>query len=227
MEITAAIIEKARSFGASLAGITTVSSLLESPSYHTCGPVPYPDTAASVLVLGRAHDRTEPELDWWDGGMGGTPGNRILIDIVRSLTAWVKESYSIVAHPLPYHVEKGGIFLKDAAALAGLGIIGLNNLLITAEYGPRLRLRAMFLDAELPPTGPSGFSPCEDCEMPCLQACPQEAFSTRTYSRSGCRKQMEKDEAEGRVIEKKAHADAPGACVKYCRLCELTCPVGV
>jgi epoxyqueuosine reductase len=38
--------------------------------------------------------------------------------------------------PLPYKVEEGGMFLKDAATLAGLGIIGKNNLLITPEFEP-------------------------------------------------------------------------------------------
>jgi epoxyqueuosine reductase len=38
--------------------------------------------------------------------------------------------------PLQYKVEEAGMFLKDAATLAGLGIIGKNNLLITPEFEP-------------------------------------------------------------------------------------------
>ena len=41
----------------------------------------WPDSALSVLVIGLSHPVDKPELDWWDGN--GTPGNRILIDIIR------------------------------------------------------------------------------------------------------------------------------------------------
>ena len=96
------------------------------------------------------------------------------------------ETFEIAAQPLPYHVEKGGIFLKDAAMLAGLGIIGANNLLITPQFGPRVRLRALFLDCELAaPTGPLNFSPCDGCNQPCWEACPQQAFVSGTAIFSG------------------------------------------
>jgi len=100
-----------------------------------------------VLVLALVHDEGESELDWWDGERG-TPGNRRLESIAKSLRQWLKEDLNSDAHLLPYHVEKGGIFLKDAAVLAGLGTIGMNNLLITPEFGPRVRLRALLLDVK-------------------------------------------------------------------------------
>ena len=75
-----------------------------------------------------------------------------------------------------YHVEKGGIFLKDAAVIAGLGCIGKNNILVTPDYGPRIRLRAMLPDEEISPTGSNDFDPCSGCDAPCRQACPQNAF---------------------------------------------------
>jgi epoxyqueuosine reductase len=34
--------------------------------------------------------------------------------------------------------------------MAGLGCIGKNNLLVNQIYGPRIRLRAILLDAALP-----------------------------------------------------------------------------
>jgi len=52
--------------------------------------------------------------------------------------------------------------LKDAAVLAGLGCIGKNNLLLTPEYGSRVRLRAFTIDLVLPSTGPLPFDPCEN-----------------------------------------------------------------
>lgn len=225
------ILEKAKAFGASLAGITSVVSLRNAPSYQVYGQAQFPTEAKSALVLALVHDEDNPELDWW-GVKGGTAGNQRLIQVSNHLKSWLKEEYHIQAQPLAYHVaqgrylkEKGGIFLKDAAVLAGLGCLGANNLLITSEYGPRVRLRALFLDVDLASTGPVEFSPCESCDMPCKQVCPQNAFSFGSYNRTLCAKQMQRDEAN-KVIVKKALKDGiPEFRIKYCRACELACPV--
>jgi len=135
--------------------------------------------------------------------------------------------------PLPYKVEEGGVFLKDAATLAGLGIIGKNNLLITPEFGPRVRFKALFLDVDLEPTGPidftpstgSGQAPCEGCDMPCRRVCPQEAFRNGSYSRALCDIQMGEDVANEVIVEKSENDDSLSNYRKYCRACELTCPV--
>jgi epoxyqueuosine reductase len=76
--------------------------------------------------------------------------------------------------PLPYRVEHGGTLFKDAAALAGLGTIGKNNLVITPEYGPHVRLKAMFLDVDLEPTGPIDFTLCEGCDILCRGSVPRK-----------------------------------------------------
>jgi len=208
------IIEKAKSSDASLAGITTIASLQNSPSYEVYGRVEGPRGAKSVLVLALVHKEAEPQLDWWNAE-GDSRGNRRLEGIAKALRESLKEQLNTTAHIFPYHVGKGGIFVKDAAVLAGLGIIGMNNLLITPEFGPRVRLRALCLDVEVEPTGPMDFAPCETCDMPCRQACPQESFKNGTYKRVLCNKQMKIDEAN-RVT----------TYIKYCRACELACPVG-
>ena len=208
------IIQNAKSSDASLAGITSIASLRNSPSYEVYGRVEVPRGAKSVLVLALVHKAAEPQLDWWDAE-GDSLGNRKLESIAKALRESLHEEFNIIAHLFPYHIGKGGIFLKDAAVLSGLGIIGMNNLLITPEFGPRVRLRALCLDVELEPTGPIDFAPCETCDMPCIQACPQEAFKDGTYKRVLCNKQMKIDEAN-RVT----------AYIKYCRACELACPVG-
>lgn len=226
------IIEEAKTSGASLAGVANVASLQNAPSYQVYGQVEFPSEAKSVLVLALVHSEDEPELDWW-GVKGGTAGNRRLQQISEHLKRWLREKYTIHAQPLAYHVEggvllqeKGGIFLKDAAVLAGLGILGANNLLITPKFGPRIRLRALFLDADLDPTGPTEFSPCDTCDMPCRSACPRNAFVSGSYSRESCAKQMEADEADKVIVEQSTKEDSPGVRIKYCRACELTCPVG-
>lgn len=225
-EIVTHIIEGAKTFGASLAGLTEVTSVIESPSHRIYRNARFSADGKSLLVIALAHPTTEPLLDWWDGKRGGSPGNRRMISIAEDLAKSVGEEFNIKARLLPYHPEGGGIFLKDAAVLAGLGVIGANNLLITPEYGPRIRLRALSLDAQLAPTGPMDFSPCASCDIRCREACPQKAFTQASYGRGLCMKQMRIDEANREILEKDTHEDPPRACVKYCRACELICPIG-
>ena len=230
------ILQKAVEFGASLAGLASVLDLKKSPSYGIYDKSPYydgysgvewPEKAKTVLVLALEHRSDEPELDWWSEAIPGrTPGNRILMKISRKLQRWLKEKYNINAEPLPYPVEKGGIFLKDAAVLAGLGIIGKNNLLITPEYGPRIRLRALFLDKVMEPTGILDFSPCDKCDRPCFAACPENAFSSGNYMVSSCEPEMQRNRANlVEVAGDVVGIDSSCAVEKFCRACELACPV--
>ncbi|OQY17766.1 MAG: hypothetical protein B6I35_14105 [Anaerolineaceae bacterium 4572_32.2] len=230
---TVSIIAKADELGASLAGIASIASLKASPSYDVCGKPPYyegygsiewPKDAKSVLVLALSHEASKPELDWWSHMPGATLGNRQLMNLASNMAQWINQELDINAHLVVYHIEAGGIFLKDSAALAGLGVIGKNNLLITPELGPRVRLRALFLDADLEPTGPTAFNPCEGCDMPCRRACPQEAFRDGSYNLPFCNEQMAKNEVNSVVVENWVN-DSPGRVIKYCRACELACPV--
>ncbi len=225
-ELAIHIIEKAKALGASMAGLADIAAVLNSPSHRIHGNVRLSADEKSVLVIALAHPRTEPSLDWWDGKEGGSPGDRILINIGEGLAQWVKDEFNIKAQLLPYHVARGSVFLKDAAMLAGLGVVGANNLLITPEFGSRIRLRALSLDTKLEPTGPIDFSPCDSCDMSCRTACPQKAFAQGSYSRDLCMRQMRMDEVNRVIIEKDVEEDLPRACVKYCRICELTCPIG-
>jgi len=261
-DITSHIVEKAKEFGASLAGIADVEAVKTSPSHLVYGKldenktvgnietgetnpweIVWPENAKSVIVIAVLHPEKEPELDWWrDGYTGGTHGNRILMSINSKLSKWLEAEKGITSTQLPYHIEHGGIFLKDAAVMAGLGCIGKNNMVVTPEYGPRVRLRAMLTDVVLHGTGPIDFDPCEDCGMPCRSVCPQKAFGNRmysekqfgldmlpartgVYSRNLCNVQIERDDENSEKIVVEGQ-DEPGKLVKYCRRCELACPVG-
>jgi epoxyqueuosine reductase len=150
--------------------------------------------------------------------------------------------------------------------MAGLGSIGKNNMLITPEYGPRVRFRVLLLNKEAEPTGPREFFPCEDCTQPCRMTCPVNAFGTTvysarelnqsilpgvdgTYDRVTCNVKMDQDiedavrampasDEEQQEIKQSIDAfegggkmppksdNVPSYWVKYCRKCELSCPVG-
>ena len=71
---------------------------------------------------------------------------------------------------------------KLAAHLAGLGWIGKNCLLITPEYGPRIRLVTVLTNCELA----SGFpmeGKCGNCQV-CADVCPVSAIKGTEFSES-------------------------------------------
>ena len=222
-KITDEIVAKAIAYGASLAGVAATSELEAAPSYRADGidaGMP-PQNSALVLALGHPADRLE--LDWWDGDRG-TPGNRRMIEINLQLCDWLKQEYGMDAGDLPYYVGAGGVYLKDAAVLAGLGVIGRNNLLIAPGYGPRIRLRAILIGAELTPSPRlKNFSPCKGCPKPCTKACPREAFGSGSYDRPPCLLQMDADVENQRALEINGTVKQR---IRYCRDCELVCPAG-
>lgn len=257
-----------------MAGIASVELLKKSPAHEILSKfgtqidgvhsfagledfneIKWPAKAKSALVIAFSHPQDKPELDWALPS-GNAPGNRLLQRINRELSAWIEETLRIKTHKMPYLVEVGGIYLKDAAVLGGLGCIGRNNLLITPELGPRVRLRAMLLEDELTPTGPTTFDPCDSCEEFCRKACPQNAFdrivlsSVETgmytlpgrdgcFSRAKCSIQMDKDVEDSEIaidegflpemypsgVKTEGMYQTEGR-IKWCRRCELACPVG-
>lgn len=257
MEFEKWITEAAIENGASLAGIASMEALKLSAShtiykkmgdYRGVGTVKgddvlpksklfnWPEASRSALIVGLSHPKDKPELDWWDGK--GTPGNRILINIINRTSEQIENHLKIKTRKLHYYVEKGGLFLKDAAVLAGFGCIGKNNMLITPSYGPMIRLRALLIDADLNPTGPIPFDPCSECKLFCRRVCPEKAMANKApvlesiefsghlpgrdgyYDRLECNVRMEKDVAE------RSQDDDGHYRTKYCRRCEFVCPAG-
>ncbi len=218
-------------------GLPDNEFITDDQAIHETQLFTWPDPVKSVLVIGLSHPKDNPELDWWDGK--GTLGNRIMIDIIKRTSQQIENHLKVKTRKLHYYVEKGGIFLKDAAALAGLGCIGKNNMLITPSNGPRVRLRALFLDAKIHPTGPIDFDPCADCKVYCRKVCPENAMDEKAiifrsiefseplpardgaYSRELCNIRMEKD-----VTQSSENDYDKKPTTKYCRKCEFVCPVG-
>jgi epoxyqueuosine reductase len=216
--LTTEIISQAESYDGIRAGIAHLEDILQGPSYQATpeGPgiltqlddvqvVDWLREARTVLILGLNHPKKDPRLDWEE--RGDTWGNRHLRKISESLKQWLREKYDLDAQPLPYHVEKGGLFLKDAAVLSGIGIIGLEGDLQTTE-------------------ALEGFSPCETCEGFCQKACPMKAFPQGKYSRPICHKQMNADVVNKVPDGEIGENGKRNLLIKWCRACELSCPVG-
>ena len=240
------IITKAKELGASLAGIARIKDLKASKSYEVYSKKPFYETYdpkspnyfkfkgvkwhpehKSVLVWALSHPESEPALDYWSMKVPGfTPGNRVMRRQSKQIRLWLEAEFDIKAYSLPYQIEFGGAFLKDSSHLAGLGVIVKNNLLVTPEFGTRVRLRGMFIEAELEPTDPIDFNPCNGCDRPCHKACPRNAFRSGSFERPFCAKENDKREAAVEELDGSIMGiDEPSKVVKPCRVCELACQV--
>lgn len=232
------VVAKAESFAGIRAGIANLEEVQRAPSYCVVPKgewstrisnerkiTEWPKDAKSVLVLGLHHAEDDPQLDWWDGG--NTLGNRLLMRISDSLQQWLKTSQGLSALPLPYYVEWGGLFLKDAAVLSGIGVVGRNNLLLNPEWGPRIRFRSILIEEELAPSRPvENFDPCETCGEICRSSCPQDVFCSGSYDRAKCIVQLDADRAYKTADGEVCEDWIPRRVVKYCRICEFACPTG-
>jgi epoxyqueuosine reductase len=64
---------------------------------------------------------------------------------------------------------------KHAAELAGMGTLGRNSLLITPEFGPRIRLACLLTEAILEPSPTAQKDFCSGCDA-CIRICPAHAI---------------------------------------------------
>jgi len=115
-----------------------------------------------------------------------------------------------------------GVFSQKLAAhLAGLGWIGKSCLLVTPQYGPRVRWGAVLTDAPLTPGQPMD-ERCGDCRQ-CVDICPSGAFSGRPF------REDEPREARFDVYRcrdyQNARRESTGLPI-LCGLCLYVCPIG-
>ena len=90
-------------------------------------------------------------------------------------------SYPIPASSMLNNGKFEAVFShKLAAHLAGLGWIGKNGLLVTPQYGPRVRLATVLTDAPLA-AGKQITNSCGECTK-CVDICPSKALTGVPFS---------------------------------------------
>ena len=114
-------------------------------------------------------------------------------------------------------VEKPVAFFshRHAAFLAGLGNFGTNNMLLTPDFGPRVRFASILTAAEIRPDPLLEKPLCTRCQR-CVEACPVHALDEGDYPTG--------------LTDKKTCANRSEALAKRfispCGICIRVCPVG-
>ncbi len=111
--------------------------------------------------------------------------NQRLDQAALSVTGYLMEKgYRALPVPasqvLSYETYTGLAPHKTAAHLSGLGWIGKSALLVTRNYGPRVRFATVYTDAPLNAGTPQK-NLCGKCRL-CLDACPAAAFTGEAFS---------------------------------------------
>ncbi|WOF16016.1 hypothetical protein F1737_04510 [Methanoplanus sp. FWC-SCC4] len=223
MSVADEAIKKAVDLGATVAGFVPAKKLKNCPSALSAGPQGFQNFTGSIMVLGLYHDPDCPEMDLWEEGRS-TKGDRMLHRMTKELCRWLKDVHGIDAHDIPYQVHNAGIYLKDAAILAGLGCIGKNNLVIVRGYGPKIRFRALWADLKTPePSIQQQPNFCDVCSAPCHVNCPMNAFFDGKYHREKCLKRIDVNK---KTAYKNSLETGSKKQIDHCRICELVCPGG-
>lgn len=141
--------------------------------------------------------------------------NWILDQTAARLTTLIQE-HGYHAAPIPasqivdWTLQMGHLSHRLVAYHAGLGRIGRSTLLVTPEYGARVRLATILTDAPLS-TGEPLKGDCGHCKA-CMVACPVEAITPEGYIKAKCLEKLKtfaKMQGIGRYI--------CGLCVRACR----------
>lgn len=172
---TRQVKEAASLYGADLVGIARVNPLWVYACNTDEKPIELPEgvDTAVVMVVSMDYDSIRTSPSAVAGAATGNGYSRMAFTgacVARYLSelGWrAKACGNDTALSIPLAVD------------AGLGEQGRNGLLITRDYGPRVRLFKVLTDAPLVPDAPSSFGVkafCEVCQK-CTITCPSRSIS--------------------------------------------------
>ncbi len=185
-ELKQRLCELARAQGIELFGVAPAFRLRGAPSGFR--PEDYLPGAKSVIVLG-AHFPEETALFWEHSPfpyqyygyaivnkeMGHT-AFKLAKELERAGFLALPFAPTVYPKDMDWRRQSGEISHRHAAVAAGLGEFGLSGVVITPDYGTRIRFISILTRAELPPDPPRLRQElCTQCGK-CLEACPNQAL---------------------------------------------------
>lgn len=170
-------------FGASLVGICELNPLWIyslwgdhnaklAETFKVGDPVELPEGCRYTVVLAI-------EMDYFD--IQRSPAVTPAIDLGYSKMGFVATSVAEFIRNLGYHAIPSGNDMGLTIPMgidAGLGELGRNGMLITEQFGPRVRLCKVFTDLPLVPDEPIDLGVQHFCEIcgKCADQCPGQAL---------------------------------------------------
>ena len=215
--LTQKITAGARREGADIVGVAPAAAFDGAPDGHR--PQDILRGAASVVVLGVAYSAASfenaPSREYAIAyKVVNREVDRLAFLVSRLLQREGCRALQVPASP-PYDMQKnrGDLSHKHAAALAGIGVFGKNDLLLTPRFGARLRLVSVITEARLAPGTPLAEDLCGECDM-CIRACPAMALKgRRVVDKTACN-QHHID--IGRRLQLDDWEQICGVCIRVC-----------
>lgn len=117
----------------------------------------------------------------------------------------------------------GAVSHKAVARMAGIGWQGKSLLIISPEFGPRIRLATVLTDMPLTPDGPveNRCGPCTACKNACPVAAIRNTAAGTGYSSR--EEALIFERCAGRTYENSLR---PGIGARICGVCVRACPYG-
>jgi epoxyqueuosine reductase QueG len=187
-----------------------------------------PDWSRSVVVLGMAALDPAMDMEMYIEQEGCRRWSkwayeRIVAGAARLALEIERRGHS--AQPLTYEDSLSLIDLRVAALRAGLGVRGLNNLVVTQRFGPRVRFGALFTGLLLPAGRPLHDFYCVSCSR-CIAACPTGALGPDSrFHRSRCIAEFRPDAAMAALQRRTLPFPTPHTRTQ-CSACIDACPIG-
>lgn len=216
------LYEKIKDWGASLVGFSNLDGVLPD----SLADIPY-----GITVVIKLSDRIIDEIDdkptytyFHHYRSVNTLIDQITLKAVLTIEEW---GYKALAVPASQSIaelgEYRGLFQhKTAATRAGIGWIGKNGLLITENYGPRVRLGTVLTDMPLKTGIPVIESKCGNCRL-CVEACPSLALHGVAWREGMPREEIVDARACSEYMNKKFKHIGRGS---VCGICIKVCPYG-
>jgi epoxyqueuosine reductase len=126
-----------------------------------------------VMGEASARDILVPHMDYLNGRI--TKAAYDLAKVSRHL-GFKALPMAPANYPMDQRYLTAVLSYKHLAESTGLGTIGRHSLLVTPQFGPRVRLGCLLTEAELQPSPRAADGLCEECNN-CIAACPSKALS--------------------------------------------------